>query len=435
MGFFSRFFGFDTFDAAQRVLADPYEPFMSTGGIPVMDPGSPLEFMLGDKSQVERFWRTQPKLRLVVDFIARNVASIPLHTFERVSDVERLRVTDHPLASTLSTPQPRTGAFRFWRNVISDGLLYDRWCVLKVQTDDGRVELLQVPSWRLRIDVDPLRRVTGLRYWQGDSIEPGDDEWVEIPLESAIYDFGYAPRTAGLTPVHTLQDILEESAEAVRYRRDVWQNGARMPGYVHRPVDAPDWGADQRDRFGSAMKATYGRDGSNAGGLAVLEDGMEIRKTDIFSPQAAADLEGRRLTATEVASAFHIAPELVGAQQGNYSNVREYRQMFYRDSLGPYIKAWEDALNAQLVPDLAAGRSLYVEANIESKLRGSFEEQAKVTTTAVGGPWMTVNEARAHRNLSPVDGGDELIVPLNVTQGGQASPVDSGEQNENPEEG
>ena len=45
--------------------------------------------------------------------------------------------------------------------------------------------------------------------------------------------------------------------------------------------------------------------------------------------------------------------------------------------------------------------------------------------SAVGGPWMTRNEARARLNLPPVEGGDELIVPLNVIAGGQASPNDT----------
>ena len=38
---------------------------------------------------------------------------------------------------------------------------------------------------------------------------------------------------------------------------------------------------------------------------------------------------------------------------------------------------------------------------------------------------MTRNEARADNNLPPVPGGDDLIVPLNVIEGGQASPQDT----------
>ena len=38
---------------------------------------------------------------------------------------------------------------------------------------------------------------------------------------------------------------------------------------------------------------------------------------------------------------------------------------------------------------------------------------------------MTRNEARSDNDMPPLDGGDELIVPLNVIEGGQASPQDT----------
>jgi hypothetical protein len=70
-----------------------------------------------------------------------------------------------------------------------------------------------------------------------------------------------------------------------------------------------------------------------------------------------------------------------------------------------------------------------VEFNLKAKLAGSFEEQARALQSAVGGPWMTRNEARAMDNLSSVDGADELIVPLNVIAGGLASPNDTAPNN------
>src|SRR5688500_9688957 len=102
MGCWDRFRGIHSNDRAPRVLPEPYEAFVSTGGIPVMDPGTPLEVWTGGlRTDVERFWRTQPNLRKVVDFIARSVASIPLNAYERVSDSERVRLFNEPLADAL----------------------------------------------------------------------------------------------------------------------------------------------------------------------------------------------------------------------------------------------------------------------------------------------------------------------------------------------
>jgi hypothetical protein len=60
---------------------------------------------------------------------------------------------------------------------------------------------------------------------------------------------------------------------------------------------------------------------------------------------------------------------------------------------------------------------------LREKLSGAFEERADAIQKAVGGPTMTVNEARALDNRPPIDGGDTLIVPLNVTQNGNPDPI------------
>ena len=421
---------FDTYDAAQRVLPEPYEPFIGNA-LPVADPGFPLSLM--HRGEVEKMWKSQPNVRKVVDFIARNVATIPLHVHERVSDTDRRRVTDHELDALMSQPRSGVSPFRFWHAVLSDALLYDKWAALVVPSDAGGFELVQIPSWRLRFDVDALRRVRSALFWVGDQPadirEDAENGWRELDLDSLVYDYGYAPSTAGLSPMVTLKDILDETAEAVTYRRQTWANGARVPAYMTRPAGAAPWSAQARQRFRDEFRAAYTNNGPQAGGVPLLEDGMRLEKFEAFSPQDAMDLEGRRLSAIEVAAAFHIAPELVGAQQGNYSNVREFRQMLYRDSLGPYISALEQTLNAQLTPRLAGDRKLYIEANVESKLRGSFEEQAQMLSSAIGAPWMTRQEGRARMNLPEQDGADELVVPLNVLVGGQASPRDTGDQN------
>ena len=103
-----------------------------------------------------------------------------------------------------------------------------------------------------------------------------------------------------------------------------------------------------------------------------------------------------KLSLQTVASVYHVNPTMVGLlDNANYSNVREFRRSLYGDSLGPLIKRIEDALNLIVLPMLGEPEGVYVEFNLDEKLRASFEEKAAVTSTAVGGPWMTVNEARA----------------------------------------
>ena len=428
-GFLNRLLGLDFYDMAQRVLPEPFEPFMGFHGIPVADPGVPLE--LWHRSNVAQFWKEQPQLRKVVGYIARNVASIPLHVFERNDTNDRARVTEGGLAETIASPRPGVGAFRFWEAVISDGLLYDKWAILKHANDAGRVELIQIPSWRLTFRTDELRRVTEVYYWTGDRksiTDQADDAWVQVPLGDLILDHGFSPWGAGLSVVETLHPLLEETARALSFRDEMWANGVSVPGYVSRGADAPNWSPEARSQFVESLRK-YRSGGTHAGGWPLLEDGMKLEPLTTVSSSQANDLEGRELSAAEVAAAFYVPPELVGVRASNYSSMRELRQMVYRDVLGPYIDAWVQALNVQLVPDLADGRALYIEPHLEAKLRGSFEEQAEIAQASVGAPTMTRNEYRSRMNMPPIEGGDDLVTPLNVLVGGQASPRDSGTQN------
>jgi phage portal protein BeeE len=146
-------------------------------------------------------------------------------------------------------------------------------------------------------------------------------------------------------------------------------------------------------------------------------------------------LDNAKLSFAMVASVYHVNPTMVGLlDNANFSNVREFRKQLYGDTLGSTISMIEDRINTFLVPRVTGTADAYVEFNIAEKLRGNFEEQAQALSSATGRPWMTADEARGINNMRSL-GGDaaELVTPLNVLIGGQASPVDSGSQNVVPD--
>lgn len=421
MGIFQRIFGRSALDVAEQ----PPIEVTAYGGILSKDPGVPLmTYRVGD---IEALWKSQPNLRKVIDFTARNISTIPLHVFERKEDDSRVRVREGDLATLMKIPAPRMGSARFWRGVLTDGLLYDRWAVMVVQNNSGGFSLVHIPSWRLKIKTDALNQVESAKYMITDGT--GSAEYEDLDLERTILWYGYSPTGAGSSMVFTLLDILADTAESVRYRRQIWKNGARSPQWLERPEAAPNWSKETRNKWLRGFRAAYSADGPNAGGVPLLEEGMKLHTSDSFSPKDVLDLEGRELTAVEVASAFHIAPELVGIRQGNYSNVDAYRQMLYRESLGPYIDDWVQAINAQLTPMLTGNQNLYVEPHLDAKLRGSFLEEAQMITTATGAPWMAVDEARPIRNMEKLGGAfAKPVQPLNLLYSGQMSAL-AGEQN------
>lgn len=149
---------------------------------------------------------------------------------------------------------------------------------------------------------------------------------------------------------------------------------------------------------------------------------MSIESLSMFKPIDVDDLAARDKVKIDVANAYGIPPELMGLREGNFSNVESLRRMLFGTYLRPYISAFEQAINRGLRAYADAGE--YVEFDLDAQLRGNPEAQYAAMSTATGRPFMTTNEIRARMNLPPVEGGDELITPLNVLVGGQTSPQD-----------
>lgn len=386
-----------------------------------------------DQMTVADMWTKQPHLRTVVGFLCRSVAKLGIHAYRRVDDNNRVRDRETVAALLLSggrnLPNPSMTAYDLTYALVGDHELHDRayWLVARdLDVPAGWVIRRLPPAW-----VQP----TG-SGWEPTSmlVRAPDGNIVEVNPRQIVTFTGYHPASTrlGSPTVEALRGTLKEQIEASAYRAQVWERGGRVSSVLERPKDAPKWSDSAREGFREDWYAKYTGRGSKAGGTPILEDGMTLRQID-FSAKDQQYVEAHKLALATVAAAFYVNPIMVGLlDNANYANVREFNRMVYGVTLGPIIKQIEDRLNGFLLPMLGVPDDVYVEFNVEAQLRGTIEEQAAVFQSACGGPWMTRNEARARQNLPAIDGADELIVPLNVIEGGQASPTDSAPPKEDP---
>lgn len=391
-------------------------PERTYGSAELVEASWAIETIMGFDSN--DIWRTQPAVRTVVGFTARNVAQLGLHSFLRDGD-ERERTRTDLVARVLSQPNPDQTGLEMIYALVAD------WAL----NDDGYLMLMpdsKMPSgWLLRQVPSAWVKAKKATPW---AIE---EYWVTVPgrrsqavpAEYVIHFHGWNPvdTRSGVSNLVALKDTMAEQISAARYRKQVWDSGARVGSVITRPSGT--WSPEAKTRFIDDLKSAFARRGSRAGGPIVLEDGMTMQRIG-FSAHEEQFVEAAKLALATVAQVYFINPTMIGMlDNANYANVREFRRALYGDSLGWPIAMLQERLNAFLVPRLTTN-DVFVEFNVEAKLRGSFEEQAKVVSTATGAPWQTRNEARRMFNMPPIDGGDELITPLNVLVGGQASPQD-----------
>jgi HK97 family phage portal protein len=397
-----------------------------------IDLGSPLPesfveslWNLGTK---ETIYKNQSAVKRVIDFMATNAAQVRYKTYKRVSDTDREFLLDHPAQKVLDRPAPTVSRYKFFRAMYSDLFIYDRTLALKVRVNQSSPRaLIRVPpfSWYLETDSK------GSNTFKVNTSTGTKD----YSPEDVVYLHGYNPTEVNLgsSPLDALREVLLEDREASKFRRRFWKNAAKFAGVIKRPAEAPDWSPATRERF--KKRVNQDTTGSNAGSVLLLEESMDFMpvRFDIGDTSWASN---RKLTANEVAFALGVPRSLVDLlDTGNgpfAAGVDAYRELLYSEILAPLFVWWGEELEIQLLQEWEddAGFGTYIEANIEEKLRGSLETKIKAVQTLVGRPIMDANEGRALFNLTAVPEGEGLVVPMIVSLGGQASPADSGSQNE-----
>ena len=376
------------------------------------------------KMSARQLYATQANLHAVVSFLADSVAQLPLKVYIRDDETARRRDRDSVAAKLLWRPNSDQTAYEFINALTVELLLMGcavMWLLPDPDSESG-YQLRIIPrEW-----IVDTERATN---YAPDTLKvhTGSGQFINIPRTEFVQFRMYAPGNPGgyQSPIAALRQTLSEQIEADRFRTQIYKSSGRFNAYITRPKDVQQWDDETKRKWLTAFREGWGTDGSNSGKMPLLEDGMEIKPYQ-FNAKEAQYAETKQLSREDVAAAFHVNPSLIWhTTTQTYASAKDNARALYADCLGPTLQMLQQRINSFLLPMIGADPRTYVEFDLTEKLKGSFEERASILQSAVGGPWLTRNEARADNNLPPIEGGDDLIVPLNVVAGGQASPQDT----------
>lgn len=353
-------------------------------------------------------FKTQPNVRICVEFLARNIAHVAPQVFRRVSDTDRVRLVDHDLATWLNHPNPGTTRYRLFEDLVTDLGIYDRafWLKVRYVDADGRdaIGLVRLPPEQMTVEGGLLP--TGFMWttdWREQYFAPSE----------IVYVAGYR---GGISPLETLRRILAEEDAAGTHRESFWRNASRQEGVIERALGDPTakWTKEQKNDWREQWQTRH--TGSAAGQVALLEPGWTF-KAGSFSAKDSEYTIGGKLRREVCAAEYQIPQPFVGIlDHATFSNIREQHKNLYQDCLGPRFEHLRQELHRQVLVECEDQEDVYLEFNIDAKMAGSFEEQAQSLSLAVGRPIMTVNEGRAVRNLPRLD--DPELDTVAPQQGG-----------------
>lgn len=350
------------------------------------------------------------------------VGSLPLH-FYRWTDngPERVEDTDSSAIITES-PNAEQTPMEFWEGMQGCVDLTGDMIAIKEKIGDRTIGLRSV---------DPRPPACEIRRLQSGGLEYAitEDGVRRVYSQDRILHIrGFAlGGVRGISPVQVGAGSLGLAMNAERSAQQVYKNGLRVSGIINTPRTIPD--QDQRDRLQKILDSYLG--GENAGGIMLLEGGMEFSKVGI-NPIDAELLTTRKFQIEEIGRWFDMPPILLGhAVSGQTmwgSGVDSIVQSWMTLGLRQRLVRIQQGLHKRLLTPRERAAGIYVRFNPDALLALNSVTRIEVLTKAIAGGLFTVDEARMKQDMAPVPGGDRMLAPVNLApldQLGENSTSDS----------
>lgn len=351
-----------------------------------------------------------------VSVIAKTIASLPLHVYERRADGGKARASTHPLYELLhSAPNAWQTSFEFRSMMQWHLCLRGNAFALIVWADRDRV-LELIPLNPDRMKVSQAEDMTLVYEYQRE-----DGRRVPFQADEILHLRGLtSDGILGRSVLSDARDVIGIAQATQEYAGRLFKNDA-TPGMViksPKPL-GKDAATRLRDSWNDAFAGS-----SNARKTAVLEDGLTVERLSMTADDAQF-LETRKLTRSEIAGLFGVPGHLIGdLERATFSNIEHQGIEFATHCIRPWAVNWEQAISRAL---LTAPRKYFAEFNLDALTRGDLKSRYDAYAVGRNWGWLSANDIRALENMNPVSGGDAYLQPLNMQRAGD-SPAPSMEQ-------
>jgi HK97 family phage portal protein len=340
---------------------------------------------------------------------------IPLILYRRLSNGGKERAVDHPLYSVLHDAPNDNQTSPEWREVMHHHVQLRGNAYSEIVSDSRENPVqLEMPVHPDRVTAQKVRTSAGPRYRYVVQEDSGGARIV--PADRMLHIRGLAVGGDGITgmsPIDMEREAVGAGLAAQDFVARFFANDARPGGWIeHGGSFKTD---EDRQRFKRDWKAAYG--GANRHSTAVLEFGMKYTPLEVKLVDAQF-LEQRKYTNIDVARIFRVPPHMImELDRATFSNITQQSVEFVKFYMMPWIRQWEARLTMSLLNE-AERRDYFFEFLVDGLERGDPAARAAYYNRGIQDGWMTRNEVRTRENLDPLEGLDEPLEPLNMTNPG-----------------
>lgn len=361
----------------------------------------------------------QPAVWACINAISQDVGAMPLITYRRL-DRGKERATSHYLYRLLhDEPNPFMTSMQLRQTLQSHALSWGNAYANVERDEDG----YPVALWPLRpdaMDAPAISQAGTLLYTyylpSGEPRKLIQSDVFHVRGLSSNGIVGYSPIT--------------QHREALALALATQEFGSRFFGNDSRPGGVLQAKNKLSDEAAKRMKASWeaAHQGlSHAHRVAVLEEGVEWKQIGI-PPEDSQFLQTRQFQIEEIARIFRMPPHKIqDLSRATFSNIESQAIEYVRDTLQPWLVAWEQQINKDLVMPSEKG-IIFAEHMMDSLLRGETVTRFQAYQLGIQNGVLSPNEAREKENMNPVPGGDVHLqqtnqVPLGTVPAASTTPT------------
>ena len=361
-----------------------------------------------------------------VKVLAESIGMLPLNLYRKEANNARTLLSDHPL-HVLCHDQPNEWmtSVEFWEMmVMSLNLRGNAYAYINRNRSGQVVELLPLQPDMVQVEMSTDFQ---LEY----RISMPDGAFKRLGVGEIFHIRGLTLNGwLGISPIAYARESIGLALATERFGGQLFKNGAKMGGVLEHPGKLSK---ESYERIKTSFDEAHS--GDNAHKTALLEEGMKFARISL-SANDSQFLETRKYQRSEIAAIFRVPPHMIGdLERATFSNIEQQSLEFVNYSLMPWLVRIEKAIKRDLMtPD--ERKTMTAKFNVSGLLRGDASARSALYHNGILDGWMTRNEARAAESelgivLSPIDGLDLPLIPLNMEDG--TRPPEPDEPESNPE--
>jgi HK97 family phage portal protein len=342
-----------------------------------------------------------------VNLIARGVSGVPLLLYKHTNR-QRHEVENHPFLDLLQCPSPRQAGSAFIEAVVGYLLLSGNTYLEAVFNLEGAPsELYPLRPDRMR--VIPGRQGTPEAY---EYAVGGQKKIIPVDAHTGqcrilhLKTFNPLNDWYGMSAIEAASRSIDQHNAVGGHNLALLQNGGRPSGalLVKPGPYGQTMSQEQRQGLRHDLKKLY-EGGHNAGKIMVLEGDCDWKEMGL-SPKDLDFIEGKNVSAREIAQAFGVPPMLVGIPgDATFANYKEARFHLWEDTILPLMEFLVTELNLWLAP--------YFEDNLKlgydlDSIPALAPRREATWAKIMNANFLTINEKREALGYTPLSDGNTL---------------------------